>query len=111
MINDIEPNPVVEANNARFEARLDITAKSEAEFVRFAVHFLRNRGYDVSEPNAKWETPKEFNSRLNLCPHGLSRALNRYKHPICSVHRTPTGRIREVLSNHAFDEYCRKNCK
>lgn len=90
---------------------MDITAQSEDSFIRFATHFLRNLGYEVVPPHEKWERPKDFNNRLHLCKHGLSRALSKYNAPICKVIRSKTGRILNVLSNAAFDEYCRRNCK
>ncbi len=84
---------------------MNITASCTEAFIRYAIHFLRNHGYEVIVPNEKWETPKAFNARLHICKHGLTRALCRYDHPICKVIRSKTGRILKVLSNKAFDEY------
>lgn len=91
----------------KFEAHLDVTASCTEDFIRYAIHYLRNHGYEVIPSYEKWETPQEFNSRLQLCKHGLSRALCKYDHPICKVIRSGTGRILKVLSNEAFDKYAK----
>ncbi len=105
----IEVNPLVDQNNARFEAQMNVTASCADDFIRYAIHYLRNCGYEVIPPNEKWETPKQFTARLHICKHGLKRALCKYDAPICKVIRSKTGRILSVLSNAAFDKYCKRH--
>lgn len=73
---------------------------------------LEEQGYGITAPHEAWETPRAFLRRIGLRSHEtLQRSIelwNRRGHHLqCS--RGPTGRIKELLSNPAFDAFCRRN--
>jgi hypothetical protein len=84
----------------------------EKALTEFAIRHLTERGYNVSNPAEKWETPGELIKRLGICYETFYRGLNREGRPNVMVRRTAgaqsrtgTGRIRDICSNAAFDEF------
>lgn len=96
------------------EPRFTLTLEglsSEALTAAMIKH-LEELGYGVTEPNENWETPAEFLRRVGLRKHELLRRSIRYweerGHTVL-CNRGPHGRIKELLSNPAFDTFCRRN--
>jgi hypothetical protein len=85
------------------------TEVHELAMIAFAKTYLKERGYSVSPPNAKWEKTGEWRHRLKLnWRTSLNDLIEQWQgrgHHI-PVSRGPTGRLKELLSNKAFDEFC-----
>jgi len=87
---------------------------ADAVVTEFAVKHLRERGYNVAPANSKWEKKKDFMRRLGLTHHeSVNRDVQLWKKRggTVEVQRSPTGYLREILSNPAFDEFCQRHIK
>lgn len=76
------------------------------------VAYLRDQGYHVADPNDTWETITQFLRRNGLRKYeSFHRALRAYEGRGNKIYRRvgKTGRIIELLSNPAFDAFCRRN--
>jgi hypothetical protein len=84
----------------------------EDALTAFAIRHLTERGYNVADPNEKWETVGQLLKRLDICYETFNRALKREGRPNVLLRRsagaqskTGTGQIRGVCSNAAFDAF------
>jgi len=107
----------ISALGREFEDRLRRilgTSGRDAVVTEFAMKHLRERGYNVASPHWKWEKKKDFMKRLGLTHHeSVNRdvALWKKRGGTVEVQLSPTGYLREILSNPAFDEFCRRHLK
>ena len=89
-----------------------IDAPSQEDIDRKFIEYLRDRGYHVAEPNEAWETLAEFMRRNRLRKnesfHAALTAWEARGHKILRL-VGKSGRIIELLSNPAFDAFCRRN--
>lgn len=68
---------------------------------------LQGQGYHVDPPGKKWEKPAEFCARVGL---KIGHFREKVEHPCAPfrlTNRGKSGRVLEILSNRAFDEFCR----
>ena len=98
-----------------FRVMLELSKRTKDSVIsEFCVGHLKEQGYGITEPDAKYETPGNFLKRLGLWPtYPLSEAIKRYeaRGNYVPVTRGPTGRLREILSNEGFDKFCRRKMK
>jgi hypothetical protein len=125
-MTEVLENPHVAANNARNlpravpspdpEIRLTLSVKagSESVLTEFCIAHLRERGYAVTAPNEKWETPSEFNRRLEIGYELIHRTLKRPGCPAVLIEYGPgrgphNRRILGICSNPAFEAFVLQN--
>ena len=100
-------------NQVRYKATFELETTSEAAATEFAIGHLKERGYSVTAPNAKWETVGEFNKRLGISKQGVRRALKRAGCPHVIIQlsdgKGPGGkRITGICSNSEFEAFLLK---
>jgi hypothetical protein len=98
------------SDHVQFKATLDVTAKNEEAVTEFCIAHLKERGYSVTQPHLKWETPKEMIARLRICYETLSRRARDPNRPNVAIHRGSSGRLIQICSNADFDAFCRMGC-
>lgn len=100
------------SDEVQYKITLDLTAKSESLFTDLCVAHLRERGFNVTEPNEQWETLGAFMRRVGLRRnesfHESLRAWEERGHNIFRRNGKSSNRIIELLSNPAFDAFCRR---
>lgn len=91
---------------------LTLEALTQAEIDAKLIAHLRDQGYNVSAPKETWEKPREFLDRIGRNRNFPLRASIREWHrrggTVLSLDGV-TGRVIELLSNPAFDAFCRRN--
>lgn len=78
----------------------------------WAINFLRGRGFNVTAPGAKWETPTEFRTRHKIGWEGIHRALKRPGCPNVVIKWSASRlrpRILGIRSNLDFDAFVVRN--
>lgn len=89
---------------------LDVTAESEEVMEREFCKYLRERGWYVAPPNENWEALGEFIKRVGLSGHdAFYRRLDEWEQrgQVIPIRRDKRKYIRDILSNVAFDAYCK----
>jgi len=88
---------------------LDVTAESSEVLEAYCVPFLRSLGYHVVPPNSKWEPKGKFIERVGIDHDKFHRKLTEWSlrgNVIPLTHDT-SKRVRSLLSNPEFDQFCR----
>lgn len=90
---------------------LDVTADCETVLERYCVRFLKERGFNVSEPHTKWETVGDFKARLRISYGTVANKVRPSPmRPNVLVQRGEKNRqIIGILSNKDFDAWCVAN--
>lgn len=89
---------------------LDVTAQCDTQLEGFCVRFLKERGFNVTAPHAKWETVGDFKTRLGISYMTVSRKTkDTPNRPNVELQRGSQKRIVAILSNPDFDAYCVAN--
>lgn len=68
---------------------------------------LEARGYGVTEPGERWETPTGAAERLDVNPFTITKKIRKWEamgHQL-AIHRGPTERIIQFVSNGALDRF------
>jgi uncharacterized protein with von Willebrand factor type A (vWA) domain len=98
--------------SAKFTLTLEAATQDEIN-ARMAAH-LRDQGYHVAEPHDTWETLTRFMRRIGLHKsESFHESLRAWEERGNKIFRRagPSGRLIELLSNPAFDAFCRRNKK
>ncbi len=92
--------------------QLILESASQAEIDAKLIEHLRERGYSVSHPHETWEKPYLFLDRIGRCRNFPLRASIREwrrRGGTVLVLDGLSGRVIELLSNPAFEAFCRRN--
>ncbi len=95
------------------EPRFTLTLEglSSDALTQAMIKHIEDLGYGVTAPNECWETPSEFLARIEVSKNLLSSSIRDWEargHRLLCV-RGGRGRIKELLSNPAFDAFCRRH--
>jgi hypothetical protein len=89
----------------RVRVSLAIEAPNHSMLLAWAIKHLEEHGYSVRPPNERWENVTNYCRRLHIHTETLRRAAEHPQRPNVVIHRGPSGRILELLTNADFDAF------
>jgi hypothetical protein len=84
---------------------LSLDAPNDKALFEWAKQYLEESGYSVRPPGERWENVTAFCRRLHIHTETLRRASEHPQRPNAVIHRGPSGRILELLTNADFDAF------
>lgn len=100
------------SDKVQFEQSFKVTAPTEQVATAWAEQHLRARGYSIFPPGEKWEALGNFMQRIGISNYSsITRSIKYWiaRGENLPIRRTASGRVIELLSNPAFDEFCQRN--